>query len=516
MSRRFCLLLFVSTINSLFLVVLFSPSNAYRHAYPLYSLLNPCIGNTMDSLLPSSFSFNNNDNSLALSTPHNIDARTCHIHTLPTEILLSVFSLLPPGDVFYPSAAQWVVGRVCRQWSQVAASCYDLWRCITVTVFSAVWCPNSVGLLREVISRSGEHALHITFDMSGIDMTSEDFGHEIYNQDGRRILPFFEARSLQLLAVLMDFSPRWVSADFRGLVPSCARALDAITERLPRLEALTIDCDDSVQVKIYAFCDAPRLRTVCIDYAPVQMMDPCSLVSLVSPSGLFATEMLSECPKLESLTAYGIIPSFRDAGRRTTLKSITYISLGHDDQLVVLDLPNLIELELATSVCPELTVANFLEHSRCPLRKMSLLLCQCDCLQLVDILRLTPTVEEIVIEFDDFFCYFDGVDSSSEDSDSDDDDDNEYVEDKAGRRRESGLRIGLESLMDFIGIIKDSKLPSNPLLSLPCLRQFCLSFEFLEPDEAQLLNTAFCGQTIVQDFQLRGIVLSLNLVIVGM
>ncbi|KAF9020645.1 hypothetical protein BDZ89DRAFT_1072060 [Hymenopellis radicata] len=297
----------------------------------------------------SSSSFSDNDNSLALSAPHGIvpvsyslDAQTYHIHTLPTEILLSVFSLLPPVTS-----------------STLAASCYDLWRCITVTVFSAVWCPNSVGLLREVVSRSGEHPLHITFDMRGIDMTGEDFGHEIYNQDGKRILPFFEARSLQLLTVLMDFSPRWVSAEFRG--------------SLPQLEALTIDCDDSVQVNIYAFCDAPRLRS----------------------------------------------PTFWNI--------------------------------------------------RCPLRKLSLLLCQCDCLQLVDILRLTPTVEEIVIEFDNFFWYFDRVDLSSEDSDSDDDDDSdEYFADKAGRRLESGRRVGLESLMDFS--------PPIPLLSLPCLKKFCLSF----------------------------------------
>ncbi|KAF9006374.1 hypothetical protein BDZ89DRAFT_1168650 [Hymenopellis radicata] len=469
----------------------------------------------MNSLLPSSSSFNDNDNSLALFAPHGIfpasyslGAQRCHIHTLPTELLLWVFSLLPPGDVFDPSAAQWVVGRVCRTWSQAAASCYDLWRCITVTVFSAVWCPHSVGLLREVVSRSGERPLHITFDMSGIDMTSEEFGHEIYNQDGQLILPFFETRSLQLLAVLMDVSPRWVSADFRGLVPSCVRALDAITEKLPHLEALTMNhCDHSVQVDIQAFSDAPRLRTAFIDYAPMQMMDTRSLVSLVSPSGCFSIEMLSECPKLESLTAYGITSS-ADEGRRRTLKTITHISLGHNDELVHLDLPNLVELELATAVCPELTVANFLEHSRCPLRKLSLLLCQSDCLQLVDILRLTPTVEEIVIEFDNFFCYFEA------DSDSDDDDDdNEYVEDEAGRRRESGLRVGLESLMDFIGIMKTSKFLPNPLLSLPCLRRFSLSFESLEPDEAQLLNTAFCKQSIVQAFQLGGIALTLKVVV---
>ncbi|KAF9006365.1 hypothetical protein BDZ89DRAFT_1168643 [Hymenopellis radicata] len=486
---------------------------------------------TMNSLpaLPSSSSssFNDNDNSLALSAPHGIfpasyslDAQTCYIHTLPTELLLWVFSLLPTGDVCDLSAAQWVVSRVCRNWAQVAASCYDLWRCITVTVFSAVWCPNSVDLLREVVSRSGERPLHITFDMSGIDMTSEDFAHEIYNQHGQLILPFFETRSLQLLAVLTDVSPRWVSADFRGLVPSCTRALDTVTERLPHLEALTIsDCDHSVQVDIRAFSAAPRLRAVYIDYArvldyaPMQMMDTRSLVSLVNPSGWFTTEMLGQCPKLESLTAFGITSSSSDAGRRRMLKIITHISLGDDEQLEFLDLPNLVELELATAVSPELTVATFLEHSRCPLRKLSLLLCQCDCLQLVDIFCLTPTLEEIVIEFDDFFYYFDGVDSSSEDGDSDDDDND--VEDKAGRRRESGLRVGLESLMDFMGIIKASKLPPNgPLLSLPCLRQFCLSFEFLEPDEAQLLNSAFREQSIIQAFRLGGIALTLEVTVV--
>ncbi|KAF8914800.1 hypothetical protein CPB85DRAFT_482843 [Mucidula mucida] len=464
--------------------------------------------------LPFTPSYSSNGDSLVLSSPishpsasYSLDDKTCYIETLPTEVLLSVFSFLNPGDVFDPSASQWVLGRVCRQWSQVATACYDLWRCITVTVFSAVWCPDAVGILREVVSRSGEHPLHITFDMNSIDMTSEDFGHEIYNQDGTLILPFFEDRSLQLLAVLMDASPRWVSADLRGLVPSCARALDAVTERLPRLEALSIECDQSVQVKLYAFCNAPRLRAVYIDYAPVQTMDTRSLVSLVCPSGCFSMEMLSECPKLESLTAYGIIPSSRDAGRRRTLTSITYISLGHDDQLNFLESPNLIELELAQSVCPELTVTNFLEHSRCPLRKLSLLLCQCDCLQLVDIFHLTPTVEEIVIEFDDFFCYFHD-DSSSEDSDSDDDDVNRYL-DEAWRRRERGLRVGLESLMGFIGAMKT--LPaSDPPILLPFLRRFALSFEFAESDEAQLLERTFSQHSIEQAFLLRDVVFSLK------
>ncbi|KAF9012902.1 hypothetical protein BDZ89DRAFT_1046909 [Hymenopellis radicata] len=449
----------------------------------------------MTSFLPSSSSFNNNDNSLALSAPHGIvpasyslDTQTCHIHTLPTEPS-------SPGDVFDPSAAQWVVGRVCRKWAQVGAACYDLWRSITVTVLSAVWCPNPVRILREVVSRSGEHPLHITFDLSHIDLTSEDFGPEIY---------------LQLLALLMHVSPRWVSADFRGLVPSCARALDAVTEKLPQLEALTIDFDDSVQVEeIHAFSDAPRLRAVYIDYAPQRMMDTRSLVSLVSPSGYFTTEMLSECPKLESLTAYGITSSSTDAGGRRTLKSITQISLGHDDQLDFFDLPNLVELEIATSLCPELTVTNFLEHSRCPLRKLSLLRCQRSCLQFVKVLRLTPTIEEVIIEFDDFFWSFKFT---------------EMIlflegggggEDEAERRRERGLRAGLESLMDFVGIVKSSKLLPDPPLSLPCLDQFCLSFESLQSDEAQLLHSTFSNQSIVQAFLLEGIAFSLRPLYVG-
>ncbi|KAF9000786.1 hypothetical protein BDZ89DRAFT_694180 [Hymenopellis radicata] len=321
-------------------------------------------------------------------------------------------------------------------------------------------------------------------------MTSEDFGPETY---------------LQLLAVLMHVSPRWVSADFRGLVQSCVRALDAVTEKLPQLEALTIDFDDSVQVEeVHAFSDAPRLRAVYIDYAPQRMMDTRSLVSLVSPSGYFTTEMLSECPKLESLTVYGIT-SYDDEGRRRTLKSITHISLGHDDQLVFLDLPNLVELEIATSVCPELTVTNFLEHSRCPLRKLSLLRCQRNCLQFVEVPRLTPTIEQIIIEFDDFFWPFKFTEMILflENGGGGD-------EDEAERRRERGLRAGLESLMDFVGIVKSSKLLPDPPLSLPCLDQFCLSFEFLQSDEVQLLHDTFSNQSIVQAFLLEGIAFSLR------
>ncbi len=382
---------------------------------------------------------------------YSLDGKTCYIQTLPTEILCLVFNFLDPGDVFDPSAAQWVVSRVCQQWSHVAAACHDLWSCITVMVSSAIWCPNSIRRLLEVVSRSGDRPLHVTFDMTSSD------------RNGTLNLSFFEERSLQLLAVLTDLSDRWVSVDLRGLVPSCAKALDAVTGKLSRLEALHLDCDETVEEDIYAFDDTPCLRTLSIDNAPMEVLarGSFSLVSLLSPLHVLTIDMLSKCPKLERLSAFCILPSSTyDGRRRLSMESITHLSLTHDnDSLMYLDLPNLVELELAEAgdQC-ELTVTSLLEHSRCPLRKLSLPLYRGDIPPLVKILRRLPNIEEVVIEFCDSLWeegYY-----------------TEHIE----------LRVASELLEDLISVMKTS--PAR-------LTQFRMSLMFLEPLEVYRLHYTF-------------------------
>ncbi len=425
--------------------------------------------------LTSSISHTNSSHGLAPSPPvshpdalYPLDEQTCYIKTLPTEILLLVFKFLNPGDVFDPSAAQWVVSRVCQQWSHVAAACHDLWSCITVTVSSAVWCPNSIRRLREVVFRSGDRPLHVTFDM-----TSRD-------RNGTLILSFFEEKALQLLAVLTNLSDRWVSVDLRGLVTSCAKALDAVTGKLSQLEVLHIDCDANVEEDIHAFDDAPCLRAACIGNAPMHVMNTRSLVSLATPSDL-TTDMLSECPKLEQLTAYLIAPSSSfDGSCKLSMESITHLSLTDDLSLMYLDLPNLVELELAEAGAHcALTVTDLFERSRCPLRKLSLPVYRGGIPPLVAILRRIPNVEEVVIEFDTLF---------------------RFDEAEAERR---GVHIALQLLYDFICVTRTS-LPYTSLR----LTQFRLSFKFLNILQANLLHYTFCSRNRVQDFLLEGNTLS--------
>ncbi|KAF8874160.1 hypothetical protein CPB85DRAFT_1347280, partial [Mucidula mucida] len=302
-------------------------------------------------------------------------------------------------------------------------------------------------------------------------MTSSD-------RNGTLNLSFFEERSLQLLAVLTNLSDRWVSVDLRGLVPSCAKALDAVTGKLSRLEALHLDCDETVEEDIHAFDDTPCLRTLSIDNAPMEVLYSRSLVALITPLAFLSIDMLSECPRLQRLSAFFISPSSNyDRRRRLTMESITHLSLTNDnDSLMYLDLPNLLELELAEAgdQC-ELTVTSLLEHSRCPLRKLSLPLYRGDIPPLVKILRRLPNIEEVVIEFCDSLWeegYY-----------------TEHIE----------LRVASELLEDLISVMKTS--PAR-------LTQFRMSLMFLEPLEVYRLHYIFCDESRVHDFLLEGNALS--------
>ncbi|KAF8901622.1 hypothetical protein CPB85DRAFT_1323337 [Mucidula mucida] len=302
-------------------------------------------------------------------------------------------------------------------------------------------------------------------------MTSRD-------RNGPFFLPFFEERSLQLLAVLMSISNRWVSVDLRRLVPSCAKALDAVSGKLSRLEALHLDCGEALEEDIHAFDDTPCLRTLSIGNAPMEVLYTRSLVALITPLAFLSIDMLSECPRLQRLSAFFISPSSNyDRRRRLTMESITHLSLTNDnDSLMCLDLPNLLELELAEAgdQC-ELTVTSLLEHSRCPLRKLSLPLYRGDIPTLVKILRRIPNIEEVVIEFYDS-TWEEGYDT-------------EYI----------GLRVASELLKDFICVMNTS--PAR-------LTQFRMSFMILEPLEVYRLHYTFREQNRVQDFLLEGDTLS--------
>lgn len=136
---------------------------------------------------------------------------------LPPELVFSIFMMLLPGDFVEPdpTTAPLSVAQVSRQWREIALSCGQLWRSLSVLMTRPAF--DYATMMRTWLARAGACDLTVTF--------SSDFDVSL---------------NAPCLDVLASFSPMIQCLRVLASTSTIAALVEKMAEPLPRLKRVAL------------------------------------------------------------------------------------------------------------------------------------------------------------------------------------------------------------------------------------------------------------------------------------
>ncbi|KAK0441243.1 uncharacterized protein EV420DRAFT_1485702 [Desarmillaria tabescens] len=320
------------------------------------------------------------------------------IRRIPSKILSEIFFHTQEEyhQVFVVSSPSWMLSWVCKSWQMVVVNCSEFW--CNLDVHSPKATEKATSLLRTAISRAKERKLVLSLRFSSGS----------------------DSDVISLLDILMESSDRWFAVDLElpaGFFPNLA----PIRGRLDSLERLSLDFQGNMSLDghIDAFEVVPRLKSVTILGIENMMIPlPPSHLSDFHNDRLFGDDALNayfldiirNAPHLHRFRvghqntaidgAFGVTPRFLHP-------NIHVLHACEGSFLRSLILPQLEHMSLETSAwnlpCPPnslLGLHDLLQHSCCSLRSLHIVnLWPLEAI-LLDILQLTPHLEDFHFSID--------------------------------------------------------------------------------------------------------------------
>ncbi|KIY66760.1 hypothetical protein CYLTODRAFT_23689 [Cylindrobasidium torrendii FP15055 ss-10] len=311
--------------------------------------------------------------------------------TLPTELLIEIFTRTRGDrslDIQASDRTPWTLSQVSQRFRSIAVTSPELWTNIHVNPSLCMRLRDPTMLLSTILLRSGSH-IRFSWRKPSKHVDTE----------------YYHAISHCMLAILLEFSPKWVSADL-DITSDVAPHLRALQGRIPLLRQLSISCYDSGVRVISGFSDAPALEEVTIrgmDQRPHFALSTSKLRVFRDGriSGLLVSE-IAKMPALEVVESISLPPA----------KSDEVVTLDKVRRMAVTDslfsrpggtvvVPNLEELGMTIncfstgvgSCHASVGIAKMIEVSGCrrTLRRLSLFLDE----RSNDIFRLASSVDEL-------------------------------------------------------------------------------------------------------------------------
>ncbi|KAF9012910.1 hypothetical protein BDZ89DRAFT_1077185 [Hymenopellis radicata] len=325
---------------------------------------------------------------------------TAPIHSLPTELLLAIFTFVGKNEGFLSMKnKRWRLGRVCSWWRIVVEETPSLWTRIDVSLAEA-------SMLRDPAA-----LLHHTF----MEASAED--------DDVATAPAFTATDL--FTILVAHASSWRRLVLTHFNTACSPVLSKVvgSTTLAKLETLIMtndrgedsddeDENDSGDEEEDWVPNAPLLKRVVIDgvcsldYDPLHpQLQEFTILTVIYLGSLANLLHKSEC--LEVLWA----EEFREFNWPSDGDSDLPIELPLVvEELDTVDLPNLRTLIAgdpeatgASAVAPAApylqSIFELVQFSHCPLTRLALLNCDFAVGNLLEILKLLPLLKMLRINF---------------------------------------------------------------------------------------------------------------------
>ncbi|KAF9005722.1 hypothetical protein BDZ89DRAFT_1145125 [Hymenopellis radicata] len=340
---------------------------------------------------------------------------TAPIHSLPTELLLAIFTFVGKDEGFLSMKnKRWRLGRVCSWWRIVVEETPSLWTRIDVSLAEASMLRDPAALLHHTLRLTKGQGLDLCLDLE-MEASAED--------DDVATAPAFTATDL--FTILAAHASSWRRLVLTHFNTACSPVLSKVvgSTTLAKLETLIMtndrgedsddeDEDDSADEEEDWVPNAPLLKRVVID-------GEFTILTVIYLGSLANLLHKSEC--LEVLWAEEFRefnwPSDGDSDlpielpARVTSSSLLHLSLHHSvEELDTVDLPNLRTLIAgdpeatgASAVAPAApylqSIFELVQFSHCPLTRLALLNCDFAVGNLLEILQLLPLLKVLRINF---------------------------------------------------------------------------------------------------------------------
>lgn len=314
------------------------------------------------------------------------------------EILSEIFQwCFADGMLASAADAPVVLGQVCNYWRSIAISTPNLWSSLNLHLR-----PNNAkfkpDLANTALSRSGACPLTIDLIFTGDD----------YDWDGD-----WDEHAESCLDSVLNHSRRWKSMYFQ--LPQCAlQKLSVVKYALPLLERLCIrPTSPPFDMILDAFEVAPRLSNLCTDMLPNVLQVPWENLKNFEGSGHNQRESLDWLHRSPNLVECVINFDYEDEwhiGQPSTsmahfprlhkLEVTTDGDDGLEDLFNCLVTPLLSDLRIEYSDLGPWAQApfiSFLHRSTCALRQLHLIDIPLTDVQLIECLRMVPSLTELVI-----------------------------------------------------------------------------------------------------------------------
>ncbi|PBK69579.1 hypothetical protein ARMSODRAFT_1018962 [Armillaria solidipes] len=362
------------------------------------------------------------------SLKHDYETALSPIRRIPLEITIEIIrrswkNSLSGFHVFRILEGPWYLGQVCSSWRNVIEKhCPELWATMVVGSFSyegkVAKKSDRVEMLRIVLERSRNHPLNFRFDY---DLAVKEGEPDVMGK---------------CLDIMVAHSKRWRAVEMT-ILPSLFPRLSLIHGKIDWLADMDLSCSGVPQSgDIGAFEVAPKLEKLHLSYLHPEASIRFPVTSLVSFSDVraFAGDKLTPeylnvvelAPKLRSFS-YNDHSDYSIHNQMTTplsfprvmSRSLIELSTSSPNFLRSMELPSLKEFTLTTMCGADLGE----KVIKCPARALRalhemLLRSQCSLTQLhlidpvldnnlANIIRLVPSLQELVIEF---YEWVDGYD----------------------------------------------------------------------------------------------------------
>lgn len=317
----------------------------------------------------------------------------CHLHDLTSIPRYLKTQICMPEP--HPFKIPMCLMQVCRQWRAIAESTPLLWSTITfrqpipVKPFSK----RALRLINLWLERSGSSPLHIYY----VEFETSEFCNPV-------------------LDLLLANAHRWKEVIF--WIPSYRiRRLDAVKSRLPVLEDLSVWTTDREPLTeaVTGFVEVPRLRRVDLNdwfgQAPEFELPLAQLTHLLLPTSTFivllkARQVLASCPNLEECCI--MTCDHRTLGQDSAIITLPHLRTLNTNAegpplrqlLQCLTSPALVDLRLqgfGRDQWNHSAFSLFMLRSKCQLKRVAFHDLDMDSLQLVEYLRMMPSLIELEI-----------------------------------------------------------------------------------------------------------------------
>ncbi|KAF9020272.1 hypothetical protein BDZ89DRAFT_277008 [Hymenopellis radicata] len=374
-------------------------------------------------------------------------ANDISIHSLPTELLLAIFSMVDEAEeggaetagVLSMKDKRWKLGRVCHRWREIVKGSPSLWIYFAVHLAVAAKLRNPAALLHHALSLTTSQGLHIVLNFNTRDADT-------------LVAPAFTA--MDLLVIFLAHAPRWYAIALTCLTTADWRALCKIvgSTTLMKLQQLCVflrddeeasdDEDDETlgvedeensgdededddeasshegahdEMEPDGVLDAPLLDHLILIRTPfiTGRFHPQLKVFILEDAIYEArlADLLQECTCLSILSVEEFEQRSDESDQSTKIRTRVTSSSLHSlalqmnvDDLDTVDLPKLITLEVGcmklTPPAPYLpSIIGLIQYSHCPLRRLMLLNCDLAVGNLVEMLELIPQLQGLRIHF---------------------------------------------------------------------------------------------------------------------